>query len=180
MPHISPVRNWEQVSDTLLWRRQSAEESSLDPLGYIEPKQLFASTSTQDNVSKQKNNAELKSKKAWEVAKTPSKSIFMTAFMLWMSGSGINIFSIMITMYSVMNPVKDIFNVNNVFSKFEDASVNLLLPKLLYIFINCISLTIALYKCWVLGLLPTTIADWVYQVATKYPEEFSFPIVQNF
>ena len=71
--------------------------------------------------------------------------------------------------------------ISPVFSKFEDAAINLLLPKLLYIFINCITLTIAIYKCWVLGLLPTTIADWVHQVAMKNTLEYSFPvIVQNF
>lgn len=51
--------------------------------------------------------------KAWELAYSPGKSIFMTAFMMWMSGSSVNIFSIMITIYSFWNPFKAILQVNN-------------------------------------------------------------------
>lgn len=50
--------------------------------------------------------------KAWEVAKGPGKGILMTAFMLWMAGGGVNIFSMMITMYAIINPVKAIVGTN--------------------------------------------------------------------
>ena len=36
----------------------------------------------------------------------------MTGFMLWMSGSGVHIFSIMITGMAIYNPVKSAFTVN--------------------------------------------------------------------
>ena len=37
----------------------------------------------------------------------------MTGFMLWMSGNGVHIFSIMITFYAIYNPVKSAFTVNS-------------------------------------------------------------------
>lgn len=57
-------------------------------------------------------HAQLKSKKAWEVAKSPVGGIFMTGIMLWLSGSAVNIFSISITMYSMINPIKALFGVS--------------------------------------------------------------------
>lgn len=41
--------------------------------------------------------AALKLKKAWEAAMAPAKALPMNAFMLWMAGGGVQIFSIMIT-----------------------------------------------------------------------------------
>lgn len=41
------------------------------------------------------------------------------------------------------------------------------MPKLVYIGINLITLGIAIYKCSVLGLLPTTTSDWVHLISVK-------------
>lgn len=43
----------------------------------------------------------------------PFKSLLQTAFMMWMSGNSINIFSIMITGMIIMNTAKSLFNMNN-------------------------------------------------------------------
>jgi len=48
----------------------------------------------------------------------------MTAFMLWMSGNGVHIFSIMITFYAIYNPIKSAFTVNTAFVRFEDAKMS--------------------------------------------------------
>ena len=47
-----------------------------------------------------------------EIATGPFKSLFQTAFMMWMSGSSINIFSIMITGMIIMNTLKSFFSIN--------------------------------------------------------------------
>ena len=68
----------------------------------------------QDNKNakeKRANLQELKNKKAWEVAKSPMSSIFMTGLMTWLSGASVNIFSISITIYTIINAVKGIFSV---------------------------------------------------------------------
>ena len=43
---------------------------------------------------------------------SPGKNFMMTGLMLWMSGSGVHIFSIMITFYAIYNPVKSALTVN--------------------------------------------------------------------
>ena len=43
---------------------------------------------------------------AWATAQAPAKNLFMTGFMLWMSGAGVHIFSIMITGMALLNPIK--------------------------------------------------------------------------
>jgi len=97
----------------------------------------------------------------------------MTALMLWMSGSSVQIFSIMITILSIFNPVKAIMSINAAFVKFEDSKTSFILPKLLYIFFNVFSLSMAVYKCWSLGLLPTTPSDWLSFYTVKEAIEFS-------
>eukprot|EP00966_Prymnesium_polylepis_P023579 542729-Prymnesium_polylepis.1 len=48
----------------------------------------------------------------------------MTGLMLWMSGNGVHIFSIMITFYAIYNPVKSAFTVNSVFARFADPKMS--------------------------------------------------------
>ncbi len=43
----------------------------------------------------------------------------------------------------------------------DDGHTNLLLPKLIYVAVNCLFLGMGLYKCKGLGLLPSTAADYL-------------------
>jgi len=54
----------------------------------------------------------LKEKRAWEVAIAPAKSLPMQAFMLYMSGSGVQIFSIGIVFMLLFSPFKNIAGMN--------------------------------------------------------------------
>merc|ERR1712021_210179 len=65
-----------------------------------------------------------KLKKAKELSRSPGKNFMMTAFMLWMSGNGVHIFSIMITFYAIYNPIKSAFTVNTAFVRFEDPKMS--------------------------------------------------------
>ena len=69
-------------------------------------------TPNNNSENNSENMKRLKMKKAWELALAPAKSIFMTLFMLYMSGNSVQIFSIMITAMTLMNPMKAIFQVN--------------------------------------------------------------------
>ena len=62
-------------------------------------------------VAKKVDMMQLKLKKAKELGWSPAKNFMMTGLMLWMSGSGVHIFSIMITFYAVYNPIKSAFTV---------------------------------------------------------------------
>jgi hypothetical protein len=50
--------------------------------------------------------------RAWDVAMGPAKSIPMNAIMIYMSGNGVQIFSVMITAMLFWNPLKAIFTLN--------------------------------------------------------------------
>ncbi|KYQ89549.1 DUF1077 family protein [Tieghemostelium lacteum] len=114
----------------------------------------------------------LKAKKGWELAKSPAKSIFMTGFFLWMVGNGINIFTMPIIIYAVINPIKAIFQTNKMFLRFDDLN-EVLMMKLTYIAIQLVLLGITLYKCSSMGLLPITPSDWIYSLPIKTTKEFS-------
>ena len=80
-----------------------------------------------------------------------------TAFMLWMSGSSIQIFSIMMTGMAFINPLKAIGTVNATFSRFEgEDGVDTKLAKMIFIGLQILSLGVALYKSSSMGLLPLT------------------------
>jgi hypothetical protein len=61
-----------------------------------------------------------KQSKAMSIAFSPGKQMAMNAFMLWMSGKNLNIFSISITSMAIMNPVKGILSVSTAFRACED------------------------------------------------------------
>lgn len=81
------------------------------------------------------------------VATAPGSNLLMTGFMLWMSGSGINLFSMMFTGMALFNPLKAIFTVNNAFEKFSDGQVELLLPKLIYCSLHLLALGKERHTC---------------------------------
>ena len=117
----------------------------------------------------------------------------MNAFMLWMSGNSVQIFSILITSMLLYNPIKSILQVNELFDKFEDEdskTVDLstdnglstllgmsnpfLLPKIAFVAVQFLSLGLGIWKCGSMGLLPTSASDWLAFMEPKVPLEFSF------
>ena len=103
---------------------------------------------------------------AWATAQAPAKSLFMTGFMLWMSGAGVHIFSIMITGMALLNPIKAMFNTNAVFQQFNVPGINLTAQKLVYIAVQFVALGMGVWKLNKMGLLPLTSADWAASMLT--------------
>ncbi|KAF2070509.1 hypothetical protein CYY_008175 [Polysphondylium violaceum] len=116
---------------------------------------------------------ELKKKKGWELAKSPAKNILMTGFFLWMIGNGINIFTMPVIIYAVINPIKAIFQVNAMFSRFSDLKDQVMEMKMTYIGIQLLLLGVTLYKCSSMGILPITQSDWISSLPIKKTIEFS-------
>ncbi|KAJ7805573.1 endoplasmic reticulum protein [Mycena olivaceomarginata] len=81
-------------------------------------------------------------KHAMDFATAPAKSRPMQAFMLYMSGGGVQIFS----MGSAKNP---------------KALTTLILQKLVYVACNLLTLGVGLCKCRSTGLLPLGTGDWL-------------------
>ncbi|TPX39973.1 hypothetical protein SeLEV6574_g06884 [Synchytrium endobioticum] len=123
--------------------------------------------------------ATLKIKKAWDVALAPAKSIPMNGFMLYMSGNSVQIFSILITVMMFWSGIKGIMGANSVFANFHVAvrrgnpllSDPVLLPKLAFVGMQLVVVAMGLYKCWAMGLLPTSHSDWLAFKSPKIPME---------
>ncbi|KAF5373042.1 hypothetical protein D9758_001502 [Tetrapyrgos nigripes] len=110
----------------------------------------------------------LKDKRAWDLALSPAKSLPMQAFMLYMSGGGVQIFSMGIVFMLLSSPFKNILGINNAFAQFAPSTssnpkslATLLIQKLAYISCNLLTLGVGLWKCRSMGLLPTGTGDWL-------------------
>lgn len=65
-----------------------------------------ASKSTSDSYEA------MKDKRAWDLAIAPAKSLPMQAFMLYMSGGGVQIFSMGIVFMLLLSPFKNVAGIN--------------------------------------------------------------------
>ena len=141
--------------------------NDLLPVGFAPSSNHHLSESSSDRVSESDKNrnddkqAELLYKSAMALATAPGKQLMMTAFMLWMSGNSLQIFSIMMLGMALWTPVSEIFNIQTKFARYADSGVDMTLPKLTFIAMNLAGLAVGLYKCNTMGLLPTSSADWI-------------------
>eukprot|EP01083_Nonionella_stella_P089374 249380_1 len=103
----------------------------------------------------------------------PAKQIFMTALMLWMSGSSITIFTIMMVGMSVYQPIQALLGVGKVFERYEGTDVNIIVPKMAFCGIQCVVLGMAMYKLNTLGLLPSLTSDPEAWAHVKQAVEYS-------
>ncbi|KAI0033331.1 DUF1077-domain-containing protein [Vararia minispora EC-137] len=113
----------------------------------------------------------LKERRAWDFAVGPAKQLPMQAFMLYMSGGGVQIFSIGIVFMLLFSPFKNIAGINAAFAQFAPGTApspsraqtftTLPLQKLAYIACNIATLALGLWKCRSMGLLPTGSGDWL-------------------
>ncbi|KAJ1457421.1 hypothetical protein M885DRAFT_514955 [Pelagophyceae sp. CCMP2097] len=152
------------------WRYNLAQHSKElpKPVGYVSPDQVVESSDAAVVNSKARSKTDMMQKRAMDMALAPGKNIFMQGFMMWMSGSGINIFSIMITGSALVNPLKEIAAVETRFKRFSsEPGLDLTIPKLVFILCNCGMIAVALWKCNTMGLLPITAADWTSFLVTK-------------
>lgn len=71
---------------------------------------LFSFESDKATVQNTAETNTLKLKKAWDMSISSCKGIPMTAFMLWMAGDSIQIFSILILAMNFFNSIKAIIS----------------------------------------------------------------------
>ncbi|KAF8162834.1 hypothetical protein B0H34DRAFT_650211, partial [Crassisporium funariophilum] len=110
----------------------------------------------------------LKDKRAWDVAIAPAKALPMQAFMLYMSGGGVQIFSMGIVFMLLLSPFKNVAGINDAFAQFAPSTAKnpksittLPLQKFVYLLCNLLTLGVGLWKCRSMGLLPTGTGDWL-------------------
>ena len=67
--------------------------------------------------------------------------------MLWMTGSGINIFTIMFTVMAMVNPLKSIAGVNQQFQRYSDGGkLDLTQQKFVFVALHLVALGVGLWK----------------------------------
>jgi len=90
--------------------------------------------------------------------------------MLYMSGGGVQIFSMGIVAMLLLSPFKNLASMNTAFAPFAPGPpsspsakslTTLLLQKLAYLGCNILTLALGLWKCRSMGLLPTGTGDWL-------------------
>eukprot|EP01090_Pellita_catalonica_P017596 TRINITY_DN534_c0_g1_i1.p1 TRINITY_DN534_c0_g1~~TRINITY_DN534_c0_g1_i1.p1 ORF type:complete len:178 (-),score=18.75 TRINITY_DN534_c0_g1_i1:80-544(-) len=120
----------------------------------------------------ERRQLELQKKKCWETAYAPAKRLFMIGFMMWITGTNINIVNISITLYTMIDPIKSILTTPSTFSAYPELGMERVLPIIVYIFLHCISLGVGLYKSYNMGLLPTD-ADWAMNLFVPEPQQYA-------
>jgi len=148
-----------------------------DPVGFIRASALAkdktAVEGTEVTRADEQKLLALKKRRAMDMGTAPGKQMFMTMFMLWMAGGGVHIFSIMIVGMALMTPIRAISSVQTYFQPVEAEGLDLTQPKLIYVALNFVALGVALYKCFTMGLLPLSSADWVTMVEPRHITEVS-------
>ena len=155
------------------WRniiiRKGANADTLPkPPGYIDT----FDTETVENAAVVTAEAMItaKQRQIMQIAWGPGRGLLQTCFMLWMSGTSIQIFSIMTTGMALFNPLRAIAATEEAFKEFkaEDlGDMDIRLPKLLFVALQLVALAAGLYQSSRMGLLPMTSADWVSFIPPK-------------
>ncbi|KAF9187897.1 hypothetical protein BGZ51_000992 [Haplosporangium sp. Z 767] len=170
------THNWKfDFASTELTKRHIA-----DPPGYVGLKDI-ASKGQKGTKNKEMDNELLKVKKAWDVALAPGKQLPMQAFMLWMSGNSVQIFSVAITAMLMFSPIRALMNMSQVFERYETPSPvkvafmdsKLALPKLAFVAMQILTILLGMWKLNSMGLLPTSHSDWLAFLDPKVPLEHS-------
>jgi ER membrane protein complex subunit 4 len=128
--------------------------------------------STAGNLDKQ---VQIMTKMSWAIAMAPGKQLPMMLFMMWMTGNGLHLFSIMMTGMALWTPVKSTMALNTAFQNIRvpGRDIQLLQQKLVYLGCCVAGLCIGAWKLDKMGLLPLTSADWASMVPVNQYVEFS-------
>lgn len=142
-----------------------------NPVGYVTS---LTDVGESGAVKKHEVDPELKQKKVWELAQSPLKNVGMMAFMMWMAGNTIQVFSIGVTFTGIFQPIKAIMGSGPLFARFSDAKTETALPRLQYCAIQFGGFLFALYKLNAMGLMPTHTSDWISSLAVPQAMEYSY------
>ncbi|KAM3160379.1 ER membrane protein complex subunit 4 [Lachancea thermotolerans] len=102
--------------------------------------------------------------KAWQIAFQPAKSIPMNMIMSYMSGTSLQIISIMTALMFVSNPVKSIANMRQTFKPVmgnAEAQPQVVVAMVMFVFFQIILMGIGIHKLNSMGLIPNTRSDWL-------------------
>ncbi|XP_046328970.1 ER membrane protein complex subunit 4-like [Haliotis rubra] len=110
-------------------------------------------------------------KRSWDIALGPIKQVPMNMFIMWMAGNSISIFPIMMVGMMFFRPIQTLFGIQNTFKMIEGDQAAF--QKFVYLLGNLLCLAMAIYKCQVMGLLPSHASDWLAFVQPQERMEWS-------
>ncbi|KAG7086487.1 hypothetical protein E1B28_002437 [Marasmius oreades] len=149
------------------------------PPGFSKSTKSSSSSNSKSLVTAPRQQ-QLKQDRAWDLAISPAKSLPMQGFMLYMSGGGVQIFSMGIVFMLLLSPFRNLAAMNTAFAPFAPFNSKnpkslstLLLQKLVYFICNMLTLGVGLWKCRSMGLLPTGTGDWLAFEQRGQPPELS-------
>ncbi|KAK4050666.1 hypothetical protein OIV83_003392 [Microbotryomycetes sp. JL201] len=178
---IASTSKWTLDYSDLLPKNSSVK----DPPGYAASPSKSTSAKAAANInSATPDEAKLdalRQTKAWEIALAPAKNVPMQGefspstrshhvalpFMMYMTGGGVQIFSLMSVWFLLKQAVGGAVNVNKAFAPFTSASTSspstasFTNQKLVFVACQIGLLLVGLWKCNSMGLLPTHESDWL-------------------
>ena len=166
------------ATHALRWRFELAKKGDSvkvqDPLGMDKVDSDASVSASGDATKDEQKELAMVQRRVNDIAYMPGKQLFQQGLMLYMSGSGIHIFSIMMTFMAMMSPVKSLLNMGATFKQFQGMDkIDLTVPKLTFLALNLVGMGMGMYKLAVMGLLPLTAADWYQLVDNRPPVEIS-------
>ncbi|GAA5922850.1 hypothetical protein JCM1841_003761 [Sporobolomyces salmonicolor] len=171
---------------TLDYSNPPPKPSVRDPPGFVPVLSVKGSAKNATAQIHPANLDSLRRQKAWEVALAPAKSVPMQAFMMYMTGGGIQIFSVMSVWFLLKQAISGILSVETVFAPFTASSKSkspgepaaqaqsFFQQKAVFVLCQIGLLCVGLWKCNSMGLLPTHESDWI--AFRSYPEYKRTPI----
>mmetsp|Transcript_19822 Transcript_19822/g.62946 ORF Transcript_19822/g.62946 Transcript_19822/m.62946 type:complete len:167 (-) Transcript_19822:62-562(-) len=125
-----------------------------------------------------RNEAKTIARRARDIAHGPAKNVLTTMLMMWLSGSSLNIFTIMIVLgMGVWTPLRSLLSVGAAFSALDGKGISLAQFKARYLLLNLAVLGIGLWKCNSIGLLPVKSSDWITLIPDFQAAELSAPAI---
>ncbi|XP_072168859.1 ER membrane protein complex subunit 4-like [Diadema setosum] len=134
------------------------------PVGYFE-------RSVPDTAQHDRDSS-LVVKKCWDIALAPLKQLPMNLFLMYMAGSSISIFPIMMVGMMLWRPIQALMSLKATYKMLE-GSPQALIQKIVYFIANLLGIALALYKCSSMGLLPTHSSDWLSFLEPQQRVEYS-------
>ncbi|XP_071821332.1 ER membrane protein complex subunit 4-like [Apostichopus japonicus] len=117
-------------------------------------------------------DSNLVAKKCWDIALGPLKQLPMNLFLMYMAGSTISIFPIMMVGMMVWRPIQALMSLKTTF-KLLEGSPQAYIQMFVFFVSNLLGIALALYKCSSMGLLPIYSSDWLSFLEPQERMEYS-------
>lgn len=112
---------------------------------------------------------------AWRDAFAPVRGLLTAWLMLWMAGSAVQVFSVMSVVTVLVMQVQGLLGVRKKFAKAVRKNADLegrLMPQVVVCTVLCCGgVAMALWKCHMLGFLPTEESDWIALLPVEHLED---------